>query len=64
MHKLVGARHRSFAQGRIVRVELVTGDRNAAHCLQTALAGLSSATVANGTTPAAATVEITLHARR
>ena len=52
------------AQGRIVRVELITGDRNAAHCLRAALAGLSSATVANGTTPAAATVEITLRARR
>jgi len=45
------------AQGRIVRVELITGDRNAAHCLRAALAGLSSATVANGTTPAAATAK-------
>jgi len=55
------------AQGRIVRVELVTGDRNAAPCLRAALGGLSSATVASGngkTSPAVGTVEITLHARR
>ena len=49
------------AQGRIVRVELVTGERNAAHCLQGALAGLASATVAHGAPTG--TVEITLHAR-
>jgi hypothetical protein len=49
------------AQGRIVRVELVTGDRNAAHCLRAALAGLSSATVAHGAPTG--TVEVTLHAR-
>ena len=34
------------AQGRIVRVELVAGDRTAESCLRTALAGLSSATTA------------------
>ena len=49
------------AQGRIVRVELVTGDRNAESCLRAALAGLSSATVAHGAPTG--TVEITLRAR-
>jgi hypothetical protein len=49
------------AQGRIVRVELVTGDRNAESCLRAALAGLSSATVAHGAPTG--TVEITLSAR-
>jgi hypothetical protein len=49
------------AQGRIVRVELVTGDRNAESCLRAALAGLSSATVAHGAPTG--TVEITLRTR-
>jgi Ca-activated chloride channel homolog len=49
------------AHGRIVRVELVTGDRNAESCLRAALAGLSSATAAHGA--ATGTVEITLRAR-
>ncbi|HXU05837.1 MAG TPA: VIT domain-containing protein [Polyangia bacterium] len=49
------------AQGRILRVELVAGDRNAESCLRAALAGLSSATVAQKA--ATGTVEITLHAR-
>ena len=48
-------------QGRIVRVELVTGDRNAESCLRTALTGLSSATVSRGAPTG--TVEVTLHAR-
>jgi hypothetical protein len=49
------------AQGRIVRVELVTGDRNAETCLRAALTGLSSATVAHAAPTG--TVEITLRAR-
>jgi Ca-activated chloride channel homolog len=49
------------AQGRIVRVELVTGDRNAESCLRTALTGLASATVAQAAPTG--TVEVTLHAR-
>jgi len=49
------------AQGRIVRVELVTGDRNAESCLRAGLAGLSSATMAHGAPTG--TVEITLRAR-
>jgi hypothetical protein len=50
------------AQGRIMRVELVSGDRSAGACLRAALAGLSSATVAQGPV-ATGTVEITLRAR-
>jgi len=49
------------AQGRIARVEIVTGDRSAEACLRAALAGLSSATVARGNPTG--TVEITLRAR-
>jgi Ca-activated chloride channel homolog len=49
------------AQGRIARVDLVTGERGAAACLRAALAGLSSATRAEGNPTG--TVEITLRAR-
>ncbi len=54
---------------RIVRVELVAGDKTAEGCLQKALAGLSSATVARsgagaaGGVSATGTVEITLGSR-
>ena len=51
------------ARGGIVRVELVAGDKAAERCLQKALAGLSSATVARGGA-ATGTVEITLVSRR
>jgi Ca-activated chloride channel family protein len=49
------------AQGRIVRVELLAGDRSAEACLRGALVGLSSATIAHAA--ASGTVEVTLHAR-
>jgi Ca-activated chloride channel family protein len=59
------------AQGRIVRVELVAGDRNAESCLRTVLGGLSSATIArgrgrgseSGSESPTGTVEIILRAR-
>ena len=54
------------ARGAIVRVELVAGDKTAEGCLQKALAGLSSATVARGGAgggSATGTVEITLSSR-
>jgi len=53
------------AQGRVVRVELIAGDRNAESCLRGALVGLSSATIAHAPAqvPTTGTVEITLHAR-
>ena len=57
------------ARGAIVRVEVVAGDKAAEGCLQKALAGLSSATVARGGAGAAGgvsatgTVEITLSSR-
>ncbi len=60
--KLIRLRLTLDAQGRIVRVELVSGDRHAEACLRSALAGLSSATVAQGAV-ATGTVEITLRAR-
>jgi Ca-activated chloride channel family protein len=47
--------------GRVTRVEMVAGDRSAERCLQTALAGITSATVAQRI--ATGTVEITLRAR-
>jgi len=50
------------AKGRIVRVELLAGDRHAAHCLQNVFMGLVSVTVAQG--GPAGTVEITLQAKR
>ena len=52
-------------QGRIVRVELVAGDRTAESCLRTVLAGLSSATIAQGSRSESptGTVEIILRAR-
>jgi Ca-activated chloride channel family protein len=56
------------AKGRVVRVELVAGDRSAERCLQTALVGLTSSTAAQGTASGIAkgsetgTVEITLRA--
>jgi hypothetical protein len=49
------------AHGRIVRVELVAGDRNAESCLRAALVGLSSATAAKGAPTG--TIEITLRTR-
>ena len=55
------------AQGRIVRVELVSGDRTAEGCLRTVLAGMSSATIAQGSGSGSesptGTVEIILRAR-
>jgi hypothetical protein len=50
------------AKGRIVRVELLAGDRGAESCLQKAFMGLVSATAAQG--GPAGTVEITLQAKR
>ena len=50
------------AKGRIVRVELLAGDRSAESCLQKAFMGLVSATAAQG--GPAGTVEITLQAKR
>jgi Ca-activated chloride channel homolog len=50
------------ARGSVVRVELVTGDRNAEACLRAALVGLSSATTARGVPTG--TVEITVRAGR
>jgi len=49
------------AKGRVVRVELIAGDRRAESCLRGGLVGLSSATIAHGA--ATGTVEVTLHAR-
>jgi Ca-activated chloride channel family protein len=49
------------AHGAIVRVELVAGARNAESCLRGALAGLSTATVAQ--TGPTGTIEVTLSAR-
>jgi Ca-activated chloride channel family protein len=49
------------AQGRILRVELLAGDRHAESCLQRTLAGLVSATVAHGAPTGL--VEVTLRAR-
>ena len=48
--------------GRIVRVELLAGDRSAESCLQKAFMGLVSATAAQG--GPAGTVEITVQAKR
>lgn len=48
--------------GRIVRVELLAGDRGAESCLQKAFMGLVSATAAQG--GPAGTVEITVQAKR
>jgi Ca-activated chloride channel family protein len=59
--KLIRFRLTIDAHGRIARVEIVTGDRDAEACLRAALAGLSSATVARGNPTGA--VEITLRAR-
>jgi Ca-activated chloride channel homolog len=50
------------AQGRIVRIQLVAGGRNAESCLQRALAGLASVTAAHGAPTG--TVELTLRARK
>ncbi len=47
---------------KIVRVELLAGDRSAESCLQKAFMGLVSATAAQG--GPAGTVEITLQAKR
>jgi Ca-activated chloride channel family protein len=49
------------ARGAIVRVELVTGDRNAESCLRAALAGLSSSTQAKGAPTG--TIEVTMRVR-
>ena len=52
------------ARGRVVRVELVAGDRSAESCLRGALLGLSSATIASGARgESTGTVEIALRAR-
>jgi hypothetical protein len=59
--KLIRFRLTIDAHGRIARVEIVTGDRNAEACLRATLAGLSSATAARGNPTG--TVEITLRAR-
>ncbi len=49
------------ARGRVVRVELIAGDRSAESCLRTVVGALSSITSAQGS--ATGTVEITLRAR-
>jgi hypothetical protein len=53
--------HHGAGQGRIARLDLLTGDRSAEACLRAALAGLSSVTTAQG--KPTGTVEITLRAR-